>query len=150
MWRITHGCLLMVHRSFTYTKTERNIIGALQKPLKTIFLKSTEIFCIWMKKSLQLKNNQTDRPIESFSETVRPAINFLWNKRKWSKAYSGVFHISHPFSLIFAFHIKSGIRAKSRRIMWVYFFAALIKHEICMKYEKYVGSVSYFVVYFVN
>ncbi len=30
----------------------------------------------------------------------------------------------------------------------VYFFTALIKHEIRMKYEKCIASVSYFVVYF--
>ncbi len=30
----------------------------------------------------------------------------------------------------------------------VYFFAALIKYEICMKCEKYTVSVSYFVVFF--
>ncbi len=30
----------------------------------------------------------------------------------------------------------------------VYFFAALIKHEICMKYKKCIVNVSYFVVCF--
>ncbi len=32
----------------------------------------------------------------------------------------------------------------------VYFFAALIKHEICMKCGKCIASVSYFIVCFVK
>ncbi len=52
------------------------------------------------------------------------------------------------FSL-FLFCIRVGIHAKTKDFV-VYFFAALIKHKICMKCEKCIVSVSYFVVCFVK
>ncbi len=68
------------------------------------------------------------------------------------KVYSGVFHVTFfafraPF---FAFHIlRQGwhSRKKSKDFV-VYFFMALIKHEIRMKCEKCIVSVSYFLVCF--
>ncbi len=54
---------------------------------------------------------------------------------------------------VFAFHILQRSRQgrhlceKSKDFV-VYFFAALVKHEIHMKYEKCIVSVSYFVMCF--
>ncbi len=63
------------------------------------------------------------------------------------KVYSGVFHVT-----FFAFCISCQGRRLCRKSkdFVVYFFEALIKHEIRMKYEKCIGSVSYFVVRFEN
>ncbi len=54
------------------------------------------------------------------------------------------------------FRAKVGIHVKTQRILWfifsrpyvVYFFIALIKHEIRLKYEKCIVSVSHFMVCF--
>ncbi len=49
----------------------------------------------------------------------------------------------------FAFRISRQGRhsCKKSKDFVVYFFAALIKHEICMKREKCIASVSYFIVF---
>ncbi len=73
------------------------------------------------------------------------------DREKW-KVYSGVFCITFfafrkPF---FAFRIScqgQHLREKSKDFV-VYFFAALIKHKIHVKYEKCIVSVSYFVACF--
>ncbi len=63
------------------------------------------------------------------------------------------FRISRPFFSLFTFHsiLHQGRHSleKSKDLV-VYFFAALIKHKIRMKYEKCTASVLYFVVCFVK
>ncbi len=54
----------------------------------------------------------------------------------------------HLFSLFAVFRTRVGIRAETQKDFVVYFFAALIKHEICLKCEKSIVSVSYFLVFF--
>ncbi len=65
-------------------------------------------------------------------------------KCKQEKMYSGVFR-----DTFFAFrsisHQGSHSCEKSKNVV-VYFFAAVIKNEMCMKYEKCIVSVSYFAV----
>ncbi len=81
----------------------------------------------------------------------RPALHISRNTRKpsWNaknkKCISAVFRVS-----FFPFRISRQGRhscEKSEDFV-VYFFAALIKHEIRMKYEKWIASISYFVVWF--
>ncbi len=57
-------------------------------------------------------------------------------------------HFASLFSL-FAFHsiLRQSRRSRENsKDLVVYFFAALIKHEICMKCEKCIESVSYFMI----
>ncbi len=62
--------------------------------------------------------------------------------------------LSHSFGvsrLFFRFSYFAAFRAKEKsKDFLVYFFAALIKHKIHMKYEKCIVSVSYFVVCFIK
>ncbi len=69
--------------------------------------------------------------------------------------YSGVFHVTflHFASHFSLFAFRSILcwgrhsHRKSKDFK-VYFFAALIKRKICIKYEKCILSISYFVVCF--
>ncbi len=75
-------------------------------------------------------------------------------KRKWiARYFASLFsHFPSLFSL-FVFHsISRHGRHSCEKLkdLVVYFFAALIKHEIHMKYEKYIVNVSYFMVCFVK
>ncbi len=69
------------------------------------------------------------------------------------KVYNGVFCVIFFSFSLFAFHSISHqcrhSHEKSKDFV-VNFFAALIKHDICMKYEKCIASVLYFVVIFVK
>ncbi len=71
----------------------------------------------------------------------------MGEKCEKQKVYSGVFHAT--------FFVFRGISPQgwhssenSKDYFVVYFFAALIKHKICIKCEKCTASVSYFVVCF--
>ncbi len=85
------------------------------------------------------------------------AIHLSQNTRKHlrnakKKLYSGVFCITFfVFCILqhFAPMQCQHSHKKSKEFL-VYFFPALIKHKICMKYEKCIVNVSYFVVCFVN
>ncbi len=88
---------------------------------------------------------------------LRPAIHLSRNTQnaKNKKCIAGYFtslfsHFAPPFSL-FAFCCISRqgqhSHKKSKEFV-VHFFAELIKHKISMKCERYLESVSYFVVYF--
>ncbi len=76
-------------------------------------------------------------------------------KSEKQKVYSGVFHVTF-FTFcasFFAFHSISRQGQHSRRKskdFVVYFFPALIKHKLRMKYKKCIVNVSYFVVFFEN
>ncbi len=88
------------------------------------------------------------------AKRLRPAIHLSQNEknRKCIAMYfASLFSHFVPLFLLFAFCslcARVGIRAKSQIDFVVYFFVALIKHKILMKYEKYIVSVSYFVVCF--
>ncbi len=78
----------------------------------------------------------------------RPAIHLSRNSRKRSqnaiiKKCSGRYFVSLFFILCKGRHLR-----KKSKDFSVYFFPALIKHEIRMKYEKCIVSVMYFVVCF--
>ncbi len=82
--------------------------------------------------------------VTHLSQNMRKRLRNAKNK----KCIVGYF--ASLFSHFFAFCIScqgQHARKKSKDFI-VYFFAALIKHEICMKYEKYIVSVSYFAVCF--
>ncbi len=72
---------------------------------------------------------------------------------KCKKQNNGVFHIIF-FAFCTPFFVFCSILCQVRHLhekskdFMVYFFVALIKHEICMKYEKCRMSVSYFVACF--
>ncbi len=75
------------------------------------------------------------------------------NKKCVARYFASLFSCFAPLFLLFAFHniLCQGWRLheKSKHFV-VYLFAALIKHEIHMKYEKCIVSVSYFVMCFVE
>ncbi len=66
--------------------------------------------------------------------------------------FSGIFCVtffvySAPF-FTFRISLQGWHSCEKLKDFVVYFFTVLIKHEICMKYEKCMVNVSYFVVYF--
>ncbi len=84
----------------------------------------------------------------------RPAVHLSQNRWKRSqntknkKCIARYFASFFVFRSFFAFRISLQgwhLREKSKDLV-VYFFTALIKHEIHMKYKKCIGSVSYFMV----
>ncbi len=93
--------------------------------------------------------------------TIRLAIHLSQNMwKRWRNVKNETWIVGYLASLfscfarlfsLFAFHSVSpqGWHSceKSKNFV-VYFFAALIKHEIRMKYEKCIASVLYFVVCF--
>ncbi len=85
---------------------------------------------------------------------LRPAIHLSQNTRKWARnaknkkyiaGYFATFCVLHPF---FRISCQGRHSCANSKDFVVYFFAALIKHEIRLKYEKCIESVSYFVVCF--
>ncbi len=97
---------------------------------------------------------------DSYS-SLRPIIHLSRNMRKWAGNAKNKMCISRYFAPLFS-HFTShfsvftfcSISCQSRhshkksKDFAVYFFAALIKHEIRMKCEKCLVSVSYFMVCF--
>ncbi len=69
------------------------------------------------------------------------------NDRENRKCMAGYFALCTSFFTFCISRQGRYSRRKSKKFV-VYYFMALIKHEICMKYEKCIVSVSYFVVCF--
>ncbi len=110
----------------------------------------------WCLSVLVFSSTLTEAPVVT---SVKPAIRLLRNMWKRSqnaknkKCIAGnlrhFFHISHTFSRFSLSHFtvfRARGSAFTRKVEGFcgLFFATLIKHEIRMKYEKYIVSVSYF------
>ncbi len=85
---------------------------------------------------------------------LRNNMKMITKCKKW-KVYSELFCVTFFafYATFFAFHILQHFAPGSAFVRKVkgfrgLFSTVLIKHEICMKYEKYIVSVSYFVVCF--
>ncbi len=109
--------------------------------------------------NINTKNHSILRPLEKSKQfffihiSLMPVIHFPQNTRKQSqnakneKHIAGYFVFCAPFFPFHILHQDQHLRKKSKDFV-VYFFAALIKHEIRMKYEKCIASVSYFMARF--
>ncbi len=89
------------------------------------------------------------KTIAKYTKTIARYAKTIAKCEK-QKAYGGLFPVILftfcPLFSLFAFH--SILPRKKLKDFVVYIFAALIKHEIRMKYEKCIASVLYFVEYF--
>ncbi len=85
------------------------------------------------------------RPAIHLSQNVRKRSRNMKNKKCVARCFASLFCVSRPF-----FHILHQGRHshENAKDSVVYFFVALIKHEIRMKCEKCVVSVLYFIVCF--
>ncbi len=90
---------------------------------------------------------------------LRPAIHLSRNTREWAQNAKNEKCIAEYFTPLFShfapifslFAFCSNLRQcwhshENSKDFMIYFFATLIKHEICMKCKKCMISVSYFVV----
>ncbi len=87
------------------------------------------------------------------SRNMRNRSRNTKNEKCIAGYFASLFSCFVPLFLLFVFHsiLHQGWHShKKSKDFMVYFFAALIKHEIRVKHEKCIVNISYFVVCFVK
>ncbi len=85
-------------------------------------------------------------PLASYTLIAKHAKTIV--KYKKQKLYNEVFHVT--FSAVHSSSHQGQHSHENSKDFVVYFFTALIKHEICMIYKKCIVSVSYFMACFMK